>query len=189
MFGLFKRKKPYEQEIWPLFQIIQEQARAPVFYTDFAAPDTMEGRYDLLLIHLFLVMRRLKAEGKAGEDAGQALFDTVFQHIDEGYREIGVGDMGVPKRMKKLMLAFNGRIYRYESALVQKDVQAALEAALDRNLYNIVKLENDAILPAMASYILENNSHLKSVSFGDIIEGKLTFKGPSNLPSASQDKV
>lgn len=180
MFGLFKKKKPYEQESFDLFLSAQEAARNPYFYEELAVPDTTEGRFDLLLVHLFLVIHRVNDE-ENGRALSQALFDTVFFNIDEGYREIGVGDMGVPKRIKKLMLAFNGRMHAYEKA-IEKD-RAELEAVLDRNLYHVVHFEEEgsAILNAMSTYIIQNIQHLQSQDITDIMTGKIDFITPEKI--------
>lgn len=178
MFGLFKTKKPYEQESFDLFLNAQEAARDPYFYEELAVPDTTEGRFDLLLVHLFLIIHRVKDE-EGGRALSQALFDTVFFNIDKGYREIGVGDMGVPKRIKKLMLAFNGRMHAYEKAMAAgRDV---LEAALDRNLYHEVHFKDGdtSILNTMSAYMSHNAQHLQSQAITDIMGGKIDFTAPT----------
>jgi len=177
MFGLFKKKKPYEQESFDLFLNAQDASRNPYFYEELAVPDTTEGRFDLLVVHLFLIIQRVKGE-QGGGALSQALFDSVFFNIDEGYREIGVGDMGVPKRIKKLMLAFNGRMHAYEKAIEAGD--AELEAALDRNLYHEVhfKEADTGILGVMSAYIVQNMAHLQSQSITDIMSGIVTFTPP-----------
>jgi cytochrome b pre-mRNA-processing protein 3 len=180
MFGLFKKKKPYEQESFDLFLIAQDAARNAYFYEELAVPDTTEGRFDLLLVHLFLVIERVRGE-EGGAALSQALFDSVFFNIDEGYREIGVGDMGVPKRIKKLMLAFNGRMHAYEKAIAEG--RAALEDVLDRNLYHEVYF-NDGVthaLTAMSGYMIENTQHLQSQPIADIMSGQINFIPPETI--------
>lgn len=180
MFGLFKKKKPYEQQSFDLFLSAQEAARDPYFYEELAVPDTTEGRFDLLLVHLFLIIHRVKDE-EGGRALAQALFDSVFFNIDEGYREIGVGDMGVPKRIKKLMLAFNGRMHAYEQSIAAG--RAELEAALDRNLYNLVHFEDGdtSVLNAMSGYVLKNTKHLQSQSITAIMGGHIDFIAPEKI--------
>ncbi len=180
MFGLFKKKKPYEQESFDLFLNAQEASRNPYFYEELAAPDTTEGRYDLLLVHLFLIIHRVKGE-QGGGALSQALFDSVFFNIDEGYREIGVGDMGVPKRIKKLMLAFNGRMHAYEKAI--EIGEAELKAALDRNLYHEVQFKegDTSILNAMSNYMRQNMTHLQSQPITDIMGGTVNFIPPEKI--------
>ena len=177
MFGLFKSKKRYEQESWDLFIAAQDAARNAYFYENLEVPDTTQGRFDLLLVHIFLIINRIKDE-KGGPQLGQALFDTAFLNIDEGYREIGVGDMGVPKRMKKHMLAFNGRMHAYEQALQHENAREELASALDRNLYNLVHFEKPDTLNRMTAYVLDNAAQLQSAPVSDIMAGQVTFMPP-----------
>lgn len=181
MFGLFRRKKAYEQQSWDLFLQTQDAARDPYFYEYMMVPDTTEGRFDLLLVHIFLIIHRLKTVEK-GQEMGQALFDTAFQSIDQGYREIGVGDMGVPKRMKKLMLAFNGRMHAYDAALEADE--DALKDALDRNIYNMVRFEDDAILTQMTHYVMRNHAYLQTQDTQDIMQGTVRFLAPEDVRNA-----
>lgn len=177
MFGLFKRKKPYEQQAWDVFDTIQKQSRKPEFYTDLGVPDTTEGRFDVLVLHMFMVMENLKAN-EAGQEFSQELFDVAFQNIDQGYREIGVGDMGIPKRMKKLMLGFNGRVHAYHESLDQNNDQAFKEA-LERNLYYSADETPDNLdqkLDLWLVYIKGNIEYLHSIGSEAIMAGNVQFK-------------
>ncbi|MFN3701705.1 MAG: ubiquinol-cytochrome C chaperone family protein [Alphaproteobacteria bacterium] len=170
MFGLFKKKPKFESEAQHVFERLQSHSRAPVFYEDFKIPDTLEGRFDSLTLHLFLIIHRMKAT-EAGREFSQTLFDCAFSVIDQGYRQVGISDMGVPKRMKKLMLAFNGRLHAYDEAFEQADKQA-FAAALDKNIYNIVALEHDSReLQGLCDYAFAVMAYLGGVSDQDIING------------------
>ena len=99
-----------------IYGMIVTQAREPLFYRDLGVPDTVNGRFDLLLLHLWLVLRRLKsAEG--GTALSQALFDHFCNDMDDNLREMGVGDLTVPKRMQAFGEAFYGRTAAYDLAL------------------------------------------------------------------------
>jgi cytochrome b pre-mRNA-processing protein 3 len=115
-----------------IYGAIVAQARLPVFYRDMAVPDTVEGRFDLIVLHLWLTMRRLRLiEG--GAEWSQRLFDHFCSDMDANLREMGVGDLTVPKRMKSFGEAFFGRIATYDEAW--EDVSgAALRVALARNI-------------------------------------------------------
>jgi cytochrome b pre-mRNA-processing protein 3 len=119
---------------WSLYHQTVMQARRPAFYTIYEVPDTVNGRFDLLGLHVALVVRRLQVEGRAGIRLGQALFDQMFLDMDRSMRERGVGDLSVPKHMKRLMRGFNGRCLTYAAALDAGD-DAALAAALNRNVF------------------------------------------------------
>ena len=177
MFGLFKRKKPYEQQAWFVFETVQEQSRKSEFYADLSVPDTTEGRFDLLILHMFLVIERLKSE-ENGPEFSQNLFDVAFQSIDQGFREIGIGDMGVPKRMRKLMLGFNGRVHIYDEALSENDTDK-LKHALERNVYFslVERPENlDNTLDKLAEYVQINLQYLQGQSADAIMGGTIKFK-------------
>lgn len=177
MFGLFKRKKPYEQQAWSVFETVQDQSRKSEFYADLNVPDTTEGRFDLLILHMFLVIERLKNE-QGGVEFSQNLFDVAFQSIDQGFREIGIGDMGVPKRMRKLMLGFNGRVHIYDEALSEGDT-GKLTHALERNVYfSLVESpENiDDCLDKLAEYVRNNMQYLQEQDTDAIMSGAIKFK-------------
>lgn len=175
MFGLLKRKKPYEQEAALVFERAHEQSRRTEFYTDLLVEDSTEGRFGVLALHMFMVMHVLK-DIKGGPELSQSLFDFAFADIDRGYREIGVGDMGIPKRMKKLMLSFNGAMHAYEAGLESED---GLKPALRRNIYTAYIGEEKALekpLNVLAAYVYENIAHLQSQKEEAMIKGNVQFK-------------
>lgn len=112
-----------------LYDALVARARAPVFFRDFAVPDTIDGRFDMMALHAWLVLARLKQQGRDGE--AQALTDAIFTGFDEALREQGAGDMGLGRRIKAMADAFFGRLKAYDGA---KDRDAMAEA-LARNLY------------------------------------------------------
>lgn len=109
--------------------------RRPVFYLRFGVPDTFEGRFDLLLLHIAVILHRLRAQGNAAAPVAQHLVDVLFRRFDIALREMGVSDIGVPKRMKTLAEAYNGRTTAYLEALATND-ETALAAAIRRNIQN-----------------------------------------------------
>ncbi len=116
-----------------LYGTIVAQARMPCFYQDYAVPDTVNGRFDVIVLHLAPVLDRLSVEPSL-RDVGQGLFDRFWQDMDHNLREMGVGDLAVPKRMRGLGEAFYGRAGAYRNALADDD-QRALVEALVRNIY------------------------------------------------------
>jgi cytochrome b pre-mRNA-processing protein 3 len=116
-----------------IYGMIVTQAREPLFYRDLGVPDTVNGRFDLLLLHLWLMLRRLKSVA-AGTAVSQALFDHFCNDMDDNLREMGVGDLAVPKRMQAFGEAFYGRTAAYDMALT--DGHEALAQALCRNVLN-----------------------------------------------------
>jgi cytochrome b pre-mRNA-processing protein 3 len=133
IFDLFRRRRE-DPAVVALHEAVVEQSRNPVFYLDYDVADTVDGRYDMLILHTFLAFRRLSAGGEAERTAAQALCDRVFLGLDRSLREMGVGDLSVPKRIKKLAQKFYGRVEAYDNALAAPD-DVALAQALDRNVY------------------------------------------------------
>jgi cytochrome b pre-mRNA-processing protein 3 len=92
-------------------------ARAPVFYESMGVPDTVLGRFEMISIHLILYLRRTGKAGDASRALAQDIVDAFFEDVDHSIRELGIGDMGVPKRMKKLARMFYGRVQSYGQAV------------------------------------------------------------------------
>ena len=114
-----------------LYDLLVARAREPIFHTAFAVPDTIDGRFDLLTLHAFLVLDAFKSLGEAGDNLGTELASVIFAGFDEALRELGVGDFGISRRMKALAGAFYGRLEAYRVA----DSAPALSLVLLRNLY------------------------------------------------------
>lgn len=130
----FTRSLRHERAGFALYGAAVAAARDPVFYTTLDVPDTLDGRFDLVGLHSFLVIRRLRQGERVAVMVAQKLFDAMFSDMDITLREIGVGDMSVSKRVRAMWEAFHGRCNAYESALAADDA-AALEAALLRNVW------------------------------------------------------
>jgi len=121
-----------------IYGMIVTQAREPLFYRDLGVPDTVNGRFDLVLLHLWLVLRRLKSVA-SGTALSQALFDHFCTDMDDNLREMGVGDQTVPKRMRAFGEAFYGRTAAYDMALTEGT--DALAGAICKNALNGEKME------------------------------------------------
>ncbi len=122
-----------QQVIDRLHDDIVAAARRPTFYVDYGIDDTFEGRFELMTVLSGLVLRRLNAAEEPGPAVAQDLVDTIFRRLDPGLRELGVGDLAVPKRMKSLAQAFTGRCAAYDAGLGAGP--ELLGAALGRNVY------------------------------------------------------
>jgi cytochrome b pre-mRNA-processing protein 3 len=157
MFG-FLKPDPTRAAARRLLMALSEPARAPELFGEGRAPDTFDGRFEIMTLFGALAMRRLKAEPGAGRLA-QAFADLLFRSFDEGLREAGVGDLSVAKHMKKLAGAFYGRLSAYDSALNEPDRAArlaALAAALSRNIWNKDSVPFAPNLAEAASGLAEN---------------------------------
>jgi cytochrome b pre-mRNA-processing protein 3 len=133
VFG-FLRRNPHERAGYILYSAAVAAARDPYLYTAVGVPDTLDGRFDLVGLHAFLVIRRLQAQPRPGADLAQAVFDAMFNDMDVNLREMGVGDLSVGKKVKVMWEAFHGRAAAYAAALDAGD-GAGLRAALARNVW------------------------------------------------------
>lgn len=154
-----------------LYAQIVAQARQPVFYARLGVPDTAEGRFDMIVLHAILVMRRLRGEGGAGRDLAQALFDALFRDMDANLREMGVSDVAVPKRVKGMARAFYGRAAAYDGAIDAAD-RPSLAVALRRNVY---RNATDADADRLAGYVLASETRLGQVPYGEVAAGNLPW--------------
>ena len=111
------------------------QARTPALYRALAAPDTADGRFELYSLHVILLLHRLKAEGEAGAEVAQALFEAYVKSLDDAMREAGVGDLSVGKKVRRLGEAFYGRVKAYDGALAALPDRSGLEETLGRIVF------------------------------------------------------
>ena len=164
-----------------------EQSRQPRFYTDLAVPDTFNGRFELTALHVGLLVDRLVSGqdfGREGEKLGQALFDEMFLNMDQTCREIGVGDLGVPKHMKRMMKALKGRALTYKAAMQASPEELSL--ALSRNLYGTMpQPPENAVLALMGGYIKDYAVLLSQRSLAELTAIQISF--PS-IPAYTERK-
>jgi cytochrome b pre-mRNA-processing protein 3 len=112
-----------------------EQSRSPALYSDYAAPDTVEGRFEVYTLHVVLLLDRLRLQGDQAAEISQGLFDTYVKALDHALREMGVGDLSVGRKMRRLGEAFYGRVKSYEAAFAALPETEALQALLGRTIY------------------------------------------------------
>ncbi|MGE0416857.1 MAG: ubiquinol-cytochrome C chaperone family protein [Acetobacteraceae bacterium] len=137
-FGLSRRNR-HERTGFQLYNLAVAAARDPFLYLTGGVPDTLDGRFDLIGLHTFLLIHRLTREPEPGPAVAQAIFDAMFSDMDINLREMGVGDMSVGKRVKAMWEAFHGRAAAYTAALDAGD-ETALTDALARNLWRGAEL-------------------------------------------------
>lgn len=175
IFTRTRRRSQLLDRAHRLYQGVVTQAREQAFYRDCGVPDTLDGRFDMIVLHAILVLRRLKREGGEGSELGQELFDVLFGDMEQSLREMGVGDLSVGRRVKAMAQAFYGRAAAYEAALANDD--AALADALRRNLFGTV--EPDAReLDAVAGYVRRQAAALDAQPGDDMLAGDIRFVDP-----------
>lgn len=135
MFGRLFAKDPLKARARVLYDAVLEAARRPALYGANGAPDTVDGRFDLIVLHAILLLRRLRDGGEPGKRLAQLVFDIMFDDMDAALREMGTGDLSVGKRIKAMGEAFYGRAKAYEAALAAGD-ESALAEAMSRNMFD-----------------------------------------------------
>ncbi len=154
-----------------LYGDVVRQARRPEFFTNCGVPDTAPGRFEMIALHAFLVLHRLKRDRGSGTALAQGVFDAMFTDMDRNLREMGTGDLGVGRRVKALAQSFYGRISAYEAGLEGDD--DVLSGALKRNLYGNSNYKRDC-LTAMVAYMRREALALDAMALD-----RLLAKGPS----------
>lgn len=167
------RRGPERRSIALLYGAIVAQARSPAFYADYGVPDTVEGRFDLIVLHLVLLLRRLgQIEAGRGSEFGQRLFDRFCRDLDDNLREMGVGDLAVPKRMRRFAEAFYGRQAAYLAALAGSE-ERDFENALARNIFQGQGAADR--VSRLAGYARATIRELDAQPDSDLVRGEVEF--------------
>jgi cytochrome b pre-mRNA-processing protein 3 len=175
MFSLPFRGPARNPTIEAVYGMIVAQARSPSFYRDYGVPDTVSGRFDMIVLHLVLVLRRWRAAPANVRPLGQQIFDRFCSDMDHNFREMGVGDLAVPKEMRRVAEAFYGRAGAYEAALADGD-GTGLEAALTRNVFATTRPPLGA--RRLAAYM---HDAARQLATQDLADGKIQFPDPDQV--------
>ncbi len=173
ILSLFRRKKN-TGAVRDVYVRVVSQARQNVFYARWSVPDSVTGRFDMISLHLCLVMRHLKGGPEEAREFSQDLFDLFFKDMDRSLREMGAGDMAVPKRIQKMGELFYGMLASLDGALTNGD-SAALRATLSRNIYNG---EDVSGLEELTRYVERTMAMLQKQEIAQIVSGKIHFDAP-----------
>jgi cytochrome b pre-mRNA-processing protein 3 len=174
----FRRAERPGGTISTLYGMIVAQARLACFYRDYAVPDTINGRFDLIVLHLALVLDRL-AQDSAMQALSQGVFDRFCRDMDGNLREMGIADLKVPKEMQRIGEAFYGRAQAYRTALASPGDAAPIEG-LRRNIYGGGKA---AAATRLAAYVREAVGELAAQGSAKFAAGKLSFPDPARTPA------
>jgi len=170
---LFGRERNANRAITEaLYAQIVAAARQTVLYSDWNVPDTPLGRFEMLSLHMYLIQHRLHGEQGVAAEVAQVLIDEFFLDVEHSLRELGISDVGVPKRMKKLAKMFYGRTAAYDGALKEDD-RVALAAALARNVRPDAGAWPEA--PRLADYVCRASQGLAGQPIESIIAGTVAF--------------
>lgn len=174
-------KRFFQRPLQPertVYEAIVAAARHPLFYAEWGVSDNLDGRFDMITLHAFLVLDRLKG---VEQPFRQNLVDELFSDMDRSLREMGVGDLSVGKKVRKMAEVFYGRIGAYDKAL--QTSRDDLEAAIARNVFPDGPAGDNA--SKLAGYVLDQRLHLAGQETGVITGGKAEFKEPKHETSAS----
>jgi cytochrome b pre-mRNA-processing protein 3 len=174
MLSWLSRRSANRRLIDRLHGEIMAAARNPVLFTDYGIADTFEGRFEAMALHATLVLRQLNAMGPPAPDVAQDLANAVFRHFEAALREMGVGDVSIPKRMKTIAEAFLGRSAAYDRAL--RAGEPALATALARNVYAD---RTDA--RRLARYVEAANVALAKATLETFANGFVSFPEPAAI--------
>ena len=171
--GLGRRARR-ERIGFSLYTAAVNAARDPYLFTVIGAPDTLDGRFDVIGVYAFLAIQRLKREPEPGPELAQALFDAMFSDMDINLRELGVSDMSVGKRVRAMWDAFHGRALAYSQAMEAGDTPA-LEAALARNIWRGAEPPFAGAAAALTRLVLAQEAYLTAQPMDRLREGEINF--------------
>jgi cytochrome b pre-mRNA-processing protein 3 len=176
----FWRRRRHERTGFELYGAAVAAARNPFLYREIGVPDTLDGRFDLVGLHAFLLIRRLQSLPPPGPALAQAVFDAMFHDMDLNLREMGVGDLSVGRKVRDMWEAFHGRASAYQAALAAGDL-AALAEALRRNVWRGAA---DAPAEALAALAVAQDAHLARQDLAALARGIVDFR-PPEMPAAA----
>ncbi|MEJ8308514.1 ubiquinol-cytochrome C chaperone family protein [Agrobacterium larrymoorei] len=176
VFGLFKKKNNNRAIVDRQYSILTQAARQPGFYLHMGVPDTVMGRFEMLAVVMILYFRRTKSASVSGQEIAQEIVDAFFQDLDHSMRELGIGDQGVPKRMKKFAGMFYGRLESYAAAIDGADADA-LAAALRRNIYPQAD-ETAPDMRALSKWMMSASEMLSTQPEDAVATGTVTLPSP-----------
>lgn len=168
----FRNRGSDRRKAKQLYGAVVTQARQPMFYSGQGVPDTPAGRYEMIVLHLFLVMERLRAEGESAVKLSRMLVEAFVEDMDDSMREMGVGDLSVPKKVKRAAAGFYERAGEYRAGFEAAD-GAALAAALARNVWPDGAVEANAEM--MAAYARSAAADLAGQPAARLMAGEVTF--------------
>ena len=166
-----------------------DSARNPAFYHELLVPDTLDGRFDMICLHVSLLNRRLLAVRGRGGPLAQSVFGAMFADMDGCLRENGVGDMGVPRRVKAMWEAYRGRAATYGAALDSGDA-VRLARSLRRNVWRSADDGSDDARGTralrLAEWALAQDRGLRAQADAELAAGTVWFAAPESSTAREQ---
>lgn len=175
------RRTPRSASIAALYGMIVAQARNPEFYRSYGVPDTVNGRFEMLALHTVLLLRRLADGPPELRQVGQEIFDRFCDDMDASMREMGVGDLAVPRKMRKVGAAFYERQAEYRDALEGDSV--TLEAVLARNVFGVAAAPYGEGAERLARYVRQAADMLAAQDDAALAGTDVHFPDPAHVAS------
>ncbi|MCA8890133.1 MAG: hypothetical protein KDA46_14960 [Parvularculaceae bacterium] len=179
MLSLF-RKAPHKIQAESLYSAVVDESRLAVFYREGGAPDTPEGRFEMLALHMFLTLGRLRAEDGGAKDLADAVQKEFFDNLENSLREMGVGDLVVGKKLRKMAEAFYGRAKAYQNG-VDADDDAVLADAISRNIFSVPMAPTAS---DFSQYVKQAGPALAKINLEE-----LATRGPDALAALAADTI
>jgi len=173
-FSSLARRAPQRRSGLSLYEAIVAQARSEPFYRRYGVPDTVHGRFEMIVLHLALVLSRLELEGAEGQATGRAMLEAYVADMDDACRRLGIGDMGVPRHVKKATAAVLERGNAYRAAIADSATGDALAAALSAEIWRVAPAEVPGA-PALADYVRRAAAALEAQDRATLVNGTVRF--------------
>lgn len=193
MLGWLKGKAERRRTGQQLYERIVAQARTPALYEHCGVPDTMEGRLEMILLHVVMVLERLKSEGPMGQRLGQQVMERLVADMDDALRRIGHGDDSIARRLPRLGAVLGERAQDYGTAFATAEPRDALETVLLAHIYR----PGDAVASSiaiplalrLADYVRRTRSQLSAAGSADVLAGRVAFPSPLTAPTTAAMKA
>ena len=179
-FPLLRRTRAADT-IGSLYGAIVAQARHPAFYSEYGVPDTMDGRFDMIVLHVALFFRRVRKEPGPVRELGQGVFDRFCADMEHNFREIGLSDVAIPREMRRVGEAYYGRAAAYDRALAAND-QGVLAEALARNVFTDAEAVDAARLATYVRAAVDVLARQDSAAFAG---SAVSFPAPAAIPAVT----
>jgi cytochrome b pre-mRNA-processing protein 3 len=174
MFKALLKRSNALRDAHAIYGKVVARARDADLFRRFHVPDTFDGRFEMLSLHLFMIHHRLKDEDKKAREVSQCVFDCFIDDMDAALREAAVGDQTVPKRINKMTRVFYGRTGALEEALEKADPEAALSEILSRNIHT--DNPDPPNQDAFAEYLLRQVGILRQTPRDEIVSQAKVFE-------------
>ena len=180
-FLKFRLQSPEREPARMLYAAAAAQGRSPALFSDLGAPDTVEGRFEMVSTHVYLILRRLRSfQTPPTRKLAQAVLDVFMEDLDDSLRELGVGDMSIARKIRKMAENFYGRIGAFEDALKPDADANALASAIALNVF---ETSDGTKGEALATYMRRAESVIAEQTQADLLAGIVTF-APITLDNA-----